>query len=81
VPDRVALTLCGHMHGGQINLPLVGSPFLRGSPKFRKYIYGVYQEGLRTLVLSGGLGTSFVPLRLGRPPEVVMIHLGGATHS
>ncbi len=75
------MTLCGHMHGGQINLPLVGSPFLRGSPKFRKYIYGVYQEGLRTLVLSGGLGTSFVPLRLGRPPEVVMIHLGGATHS
>jgi len=78
VPDRVALTLCGHMHGGQINLPLIGSPFLRGGPRFRKYVYGVYQEGRRTLVLSGGLGTSFVPLRIGRPPEVVMLKLGGA---
>jgi predicted MPP superfamily phosphohydrolase len=24
VPDRIALTLCGHTHGGQVNLPIIG---------------------------------------------------------
>jgi hypothetical protein len=81
VPDRIALTLSGHMHGGQINLPLLGSPFLRGGPRYTKHIYGVYQEGRRMLLLSGGLGTSFVPLRFLRPPEVVVVELGGANLS
>ena len=26
-PDRIALTLCGHTHGGQVNLPIIGAPF------------------------------------------------------
>jgi predicted MPP superfamily phosphohydrolase len=26
VPERIALTLSGHMHGGQVNLPILGSP-------------------------------------------------------
>jgi predicted MPP superfamily phosphohydrolase len=78
VPDRVALTLSGHMHGGQINLPLLGSPFLRGGPRYTKHIYGVYQEDRRTLIVSGGLGTSVVPLRVLSPPEVVIVELGGA---
>ena len=77
VPDRVALTLSGHMHGGQVRLPILGAPFLRGLPRYHKYVYGVYQQGRRTLVLSGGLGTSFAPIRVGAPPEVVVINLGG----
>jgi hypothetical protein len=76
VPERVALTLSGHMHGGQINLPWLGTPFLGGGSRYRKYIYGVYQEGQRTLLLSGGLVTSFVPVRVMRPPEVVIVELG-----
>ncbi len=78
VPDRVALTLCGHMHGGQIRLPLIGSPFAHHERRYREYLYGVYQRGRRALVLSGGLGTSYAPVRLGCPPEVVMVKLGGA---
>ncbi len=78
VPDRVALTLSGHMHGGQINLPLIGTPFLHGGPRFTRYVYGEYRESQRTLLLSGGLGTSFAPVRIGRPPEVVVVNLGGA---
>ena len=66
------------MHGGQIRLPLLGAPFVRDEARFRKYMYGVYQRGRRTLVLSGGLGTSFAPVRIGCPPEVVMVKLGGA---
>jgi predicted MPP superfamily phosphohydrolase len=77
VPDRVALTLCGHTHGGQIYLPFIGAPF---APRaHRKYIYGCYREGPRQLVVSGGLGESFAPVRFLRPPEVVTIAISGGT--
>lgn len=75
VPERIALTLCGHTHGGQINLPFVGSPFVHARPGAKRYIYGVYSEGQRQLVVSGGLGTSLAPVRVLRPPEVVTIDL------
>jgi len=77
VPDRVALTLSGHTHGGQINLPLIGAPFAPEGPHTTKrYVYGVYREGGRHLVVSGGLGTSYAPVRIGVPPEVVMVTVG-----
>ena len=81
VPDRIALTLCGHTHGGQINLPLLGSPFVHARRGEKPFIYGVYSEGERQLVVSGGLGASFVPVRVLRPPEVVAIDLGGGARS
>jgi uncharacterized protein len=77
VPNRIALTLAGHMHGGQINLPIVGAPvrlIKRGSGK---YIYGEYALGHRRMIVSGGLGTSLAPVRIFRPPEVVTVKLGG----
>jgi predicted MPP superfamily phosphohydrolase len=78
VPDRIALTLCGHTHGGQINLPLIGAPFARTLPGQKPYVYGLYREGTRQLVVSGGLGTSLAPVRVLRPPEVVTLDLAGA---
>jgi uncharacterized protein len=65
------------MHGGQINLPIVGAPvhFLRR--RTGKYIYGEYALGERRMIVSGGLGTSFAPVRILQPPEVVMVKLGG----
>ncbi|HLH50641.1 MAG TPA: metallophosphoesterase [Roseiarcus sp.] len=80
VPDRVALTLCGHTHGGQIYLPFIGAPL---APKaLQKYLYGCYREGARQLVVSGGLGESFAPMRFLRPPEVVTVTVtGGARQS
>jgi predicted MPP superfamily phosphohydrolase len=77
VPNRVALTLCGHTHGGQVYIPLIGTPFAptaHGKP----YIYGLYNEGPRQLVVSGGLGESFAPVRFLRPPEVVSVTVTGA---
>ncbi|MCB1505866.1 MAG: metallophosphoesterase [Hyphomicrobiaceae bacterium] len=76
VPDRVALTVCGHTHGGQISLagftPVVPSKF--GS----RYVYGHIVEGGRDLIVSGGLGVSGMPVRFGVPPEIVVIDLGVA---
>lgn len=74
MPSRVALTLAGHTHGGQVTFagyaPMVPSRF------GRRYAYGHVVEGGRHLIVSAGLGLSGVPLRLGRPPEIVMVELG-----
>ncbi len=41
-----------------------------------RYAYGHVREHGRDLVVSGGLGTSKVPVRCGVPPEIVLIELG-----
>jgi hypothetical protein len=75
VPDRVALTLAGHTHGGQVRIPYVW-PRLVPSKYGARYAYGHIVEGGRHMIVSGGLGTSIVPVRLGVPPEIVRVELG-----
>ena len=74
VPDRVALTLAGHTHGGQVRLPLIWPEFVP-SRFGARYAYGHIVEGGRNMIVSGGLGCSKVPLRLGVPPEILRIEL------
>ncbi|MDB5415559.1 MAG: metallophosphoesterase [Rubritepida sp.] len=74
MPDRVALTLCGHTHGGQVRI-LGYSPRVP-SRYGNRYAYGLVREGSRALIVSGGLGTSKIPVRFGVPPEIVEITLG-----
>ncbi len=73
VPDRVALTVSGHTHGGQVRVlgyaPVVPSRY--GT----RYLYGHVLERGRNLVVSGGLGCSGVPVRFGSPPEIVMVEI------
>lgn len=75
VSKRVALTLSGHTHGGQIRLPFVWPAFVP-SRYGARFAYGHIVENDRHLIVSGGLGTSIVPARLGVPPEVLHITLG-----
>jgi predicted MPP superfamily phosphohydrolase len=76
VPERVALTLAGHTHGGQVRLfgysPIVPSQY------GNRYAYGHVVEEGRHLIVSGGLGTSILPVRFGVPPEIVLIELGAS---
>jgi uncharacterized protein len=76
VPDRVALTIAGHTHGGQIRVPFVWERLVPSAYGAR-FAYGHIIENDRQLIVSGGLGTSGVPVRLGVPPEIVEIELGG----
>lgn len=73
VPDRVALTLSGHTHGGQVRFfgwsPIVPSAY------GNRFAYGWLREGQRDLVVSGGIGCSILPLRFGVVPEITMIEL------
>jgi hypothetical protein len=75
VPRRVALTLAGHTHGGQVRVPLIWPAFVP-SEYGARYAYGHVVEDDRHLIVSGGLGTSFIPARLGVPPEILRIDLG-----
>jgi uncharacterized protein len=75
VPDRVALTLSGHTHGGQIRI-LGYAPFVPSSYGNR-FAYGHIVENGNNLIVSGGLGCSSMPVRIGSPPEIVHIEIGG----
>jgi uncharacterized protein len=75
IPERVALTLAGHTHGGQIRIPFVWPRFVP-SMYGARFAYGHVVEQGRHMVVSGGLGTSGIPARLGVPPEIVHITLG-----
>lgn len=74
VPDRVSLTVAGHTHGGQVRL-LGWSPHVP-SDYGNRFAYGHIEERGRHLVVSGGLGVSHVPVRLGVPPEITLLTLG-----
>ena len=74
VPARVALTLAGHLHGGQVNVPLMRRAALP-SRYGERYLAGHIVESGRHLYVSAGLGTAGLPLRLRRPPEVPVLRL------
>ena len=77
VPERVALTISGHTHGGQVDLPFIGR-LVVPSAYGQRYAYGHVVENGRNLIVSGGLGLSVLPVRLGVPPEIVLIEIGGS---
>jgi predicted MPP superfamily phosphohydrolase len=80
VPDRVALTLSGHLHGGQVAIPVLRRPALP-SRYGERYARGHIVEEDRHLYVSSGLGTSGLPVRFLAPPEVVILELRGAAGS
>jgi predicted MPP superfamily phosphohydrolase len=69
-----ALTLCGHLHGGQICLPGPAGK-VRLSHRAYRYDEGVFEEAQTTVVVSRGLGTTLVPFRLFARPEVSLLRL------
>lgn len=74
VPPRVALTLAGHTHCGQVNLPFVGR-LVHASRASKRWGCGLYDEGGRKLFVTAGLGVSILPVRFRAPPEVAVVTL------
>lgn len=74
VPARVNLTIAGHTHGGQVNLPYFGRPMVPS--KFgERYAAGHVIEGGRHLFVSTGVGTSIIPVRFRVVPEIAVLTL------
>jgi predicted MPP superfamily phosphohydrolase len=72
--ERVGLMLSGHTHGGQVYLPVIGSPWLP-SRYGAKYRQGLVQGPKSQVFISRGLGEAGVPLRLNCPPEINLLTL------
>lgn len=71
--NQDVVMLAGDTHGGQVPLP--GWLFrILGYKKNALYNQGLFEKGLKKLFVSRGIGTSHMPLRLFRPPEVVVFH-------
>lgn len=74
--NGIDLILCGHTHGGQIRIPGFGA-MMCSSLYWKRFEYGLYENrrtGTRLLVTSG-LGVTFIRRRIFCPPEAVIIDL------
>jgi uncharacterized protein len=76
VPPVVGLTLCGHTHGGQVNLPGIG-PLVKASHYTQRLVRGWSRQRALGYV-SRGLGVSLLPIRLNCPPELTVLELAPA---
>jgi predicted MPP superfamily phosphohydrolase len=74
VPARAALTVAGHLHGGQVNIPVLRRPFLPTRYGDRFLAGHIIEEG-RHLYVGTGLGVAGLPLRLRRPPELPVLRI------
>jgi len=72
--SRVGLVICGHTHGGQINLPVIGAPIVP-SKYGQKYVYGLAEAPNTRVFTTRGVGAIFPPMRVNCPPEISLLTL------
>lgn len=72
ITDKVSLTLAGHTHGGQVNLPFLGA-LIVPSGYGNKYAKGLIEENDKKMFVTKGVGTSILPIRFNCAPEIVVI--------
>jgi hypothetical protein len=72
------LVVAGHMHDGQICVPLPGGRKIRLAHPTAQYTHGLYRLPGGVLHVSPGLGTTFVPFRFGARPEATELTLRSA---
>ena len=73
--NNIDLVLSGHALGGQVRLPFVGAIFSSNQGFYPNYTSGFYTQDSTTLYVSRGIGTTFIPIRLGNKPELNIITL------
>ena len=72
VPQSVPLLLAAHTHGGQVKIPLIGTPIVP-SRFGSKYTAGHIFENDHHMFVTTGIGTSILPIRFRVPPEIVLL--------
>jgi len=79
-PGAFDLVLAGHMHDGQIALPLGRTRKFRFAHPQTRYTTGLFVRPGGTMHVSPGLGTTFVPFRFFARPEATELVLQRARH-
>lgn len=73
---RASLTIAGHTHGGQVDVPLFGPPIVP-SDFGQRYAQGLVIEDGRRMFVSAGIGTSILPVRFRVVPRIDVLVLAG----
>jgi predicted MPP superfamily phosphohydrolase len=73
VANDIDLLLAGHVHGGQVCLPILG-PFTAPSAHGVRYAAGIFRAGNTVMHVSRGTA-SLTPLRWNCPPEIAILTL------
>lgn len=72
--ENTDLALAGHTHGGQIRL--LGYAPIQNSHYGSRFLTGLaYNSSDIPIIITNGIGTSRMPIRLGAPSEIIMITL------
>ena len=74
ISPNLKLIIAGHTHGGQIWLPVIGSPIVPSSYG-QRYAYGHVQDRGADMFVTTGVGTSVLPFRFLVPPEIAVLTL------
>ena len=69
------LTVSGHVHGGIVRLPFIGGVISPAIALFPKYDGGHYEIDKKHLILSRGLGTHTIQVRMFNPCEIDVIKI------
>jgi predicted MPP superfamily phosphohydrolase len=71
---NIDFSLAGHTHGGQVSLEFI-NPQLAPSRLVTPYVTGHFQKPGGQLYVNRGIGTIFIPMRVGAPPEITVYTL------
>jgi len=71
---RIDLILAGHTHGGQVQIPFYGPPYL--PVRNKNYVSGVVTTSRSSqMFISRGIGWSILPVRFNCYPEIAVLEL------
>ncbi len=71
-PDII---LSGHNHGGLLRLPVLGGVISPKPRLFPKYDYGMYHDNKTKMIVTSGVGSHSVMVRVNNIPELVIINI------
>ena len=76
ISNDLKLMLAGHTHGGQVWLPILGTPFIPSAYGQKYAACHIKDAGIDVFVTTG-VGTSILPFRFMVPPEIAVLTIHG----
>ena len=73
--SNVDLVMCGHTHGGAVQIPFVGGVFAPNQGFFPKYDKGEFDLYDTKMIVSAGLGDAYPILRINNCPEISVVDI------